>query len=105
MAPNLNGSPTKILIQGAGDPQNIFAPTKNSSFEVFDDVISCDLGSLNQKSWLRLCLGPLGRTVKCRIANSTRTLRYPYTSQKGHFPEKHFPEKHFPQRTPSRMYI
>ena len=34
---------------------DIFAPTKNSSFEVSDDVIACDLGPPNQKSWLRLC--------------------------------------------------
>ena len=41
---------------------DIFAPTKNSSFEVSDDVIACDLwfGSpppSNQKSWLCLCYG------------------------------------------------
>ena len=39
---------------------DIFAPTKNSSFEVSDDVIACDLwfGSPpNQKSWLCLCYG------------------------------------------------
>ena len=33
---------------------DIFAPSKNSSFEVSDDVIACDLGPPNQKSWLRL---------------------------------------------------
>ena len=34
---------------------DIFAPTKNSSFEVSDDVNACDLGPPSQKSWLRLC--------------------------------------------------
>ena len=33
----------------------MFAPTKNSFFEVSDDVIACDLwfAPPNQKSWLR----------------------------------------------------
>ena len=38
---------------------DFFAPTKNSFFEVSDDVIACNLWfgpSLNQKSWLRLCI-------------------------------------------------
>ena len=37
---------------------DIFAPTKNSCFEVSDDVIACGLRfgpPLNQKFWLRLC--------------------------------------------------
>ena len=35
---------------------DIFDPTKNSSFEVSDDVIACDLCPPNQNSWLRLWL-------------------------------------------------
>ena len=36
---------------------DIFAPTKNSSFEVSDEVITCGLGPTpHQKLWLRLCI-------------------------------------------------
>ena len=36
---------------------DIFAPHKNPSPKVSDDVIACDLGATNQNSWLRLCGG------------------------------------------------
>ena len=45
---------------------DIFAPTKNSSFEVTDDVIACDLwfGPPNQKSWLHLLVSLVIVTVR-----------------------------------------
>ena len=53
---------------------DIFDPTKNSSFEVFDDVIAYDLGPPNQKSLLRLCAIP--RKTFQSLSRGTRSFAF-----------------------------